>query len=177
MLQCASPAGHTGTEVSLIATLCYSAHTSYTNPCLDAILVVWGVFLYHFLTHFEGFLAFFGTAKVGDCQSTNGHKVKFPLTKSGLPSSKCERTKASAIFFSKLNFYKQSAVAGSSSCSCLGAVQSDEPNINDTPGLLLITCNSTDATFLPPQRITPCLQVTAILNFLDWLTRLSRFLH
>lgn len=107
----------------------------------------------------------------------NRHKEKFPLTKSELPSSGCERTKASAIFFFKLNFYKQSGVAGSSSCSCLGAVQSDEPNINDTPGLLLITRNSTDATFLPPQRITPCLQVTALLNFSDWLTRLSRFLH
>lgn len=109
----------------------------------------------------------------------NRHKEKFPpLTKSELPSSGLWAHKSFCnIFFFKLNFYKQSGVAGSSSCSCLGAVQSDEPNINDTPGLLLITRNSTDATFLPPQRITPCLQVTALLNFSDWLTRLSRFLH
>lgn len=164
-----------------MATLYYSVHTSYTNPCPDTIRAIWSVFLNLFLTDFEEvFMLFFGTVKVGDSQSTNSHKEKFPLTKSGLPSSECERAKASAIFFFfffKLNFYKQSGVAGSSSCSCLGAVQSDEPNINDTPGLLLITRNSTDATFLPPQRITPCLQVTALLNFSDWLTRLSRFLH
>lgn len=138
-----------------------------------------GLFFFTFFLDgfWRSFLAFFGTAKLVDSQGTNSHKEKFPMTKSGLPSSECERTKASAIFFSKLNFYKQSGVAGSSSCSCLGAVQSDEPNINDMPGLLLITRNSTDATFLPPQRITPRLQVTALLNFLDWLTRLSRFLH
>lgn len=162
-----------------MATLYYSVHTSSTNFCLDAILVVWGVFLYLFLTDYLFFYSFIFLArpKLVTVKVQTVTKKSFPLTKSGLPSSKCERTKALAIFFSKLNFYKQSGVAGSSSCSCLGAVQSDEPNINDTPGLLLITRNSTDATFLPPQRITPCLQVTALLNFLDWLTRLSRFLH
>lgn len=30
MLQCAPPAGRTGTEVSLMTTLYYSVHTSYT---------------------------------------------------------------------------------------------------------------------------------------------------
>lgn len=145
-------------------------------------LFAWGFFLDLFLTDFEEvifFFFFFWRGHRWRQSKYNRHKEKFPLTKSELPSSGCERTKASAIFFFffKLNFYKQSGVAGSSSCSCLGAVQSDEPNINDTPGLLLITRNSTDATFLPPQRITPCLQVTALLNFSDWLTRLSRSLH
>lgn len=74
-------------------------------------------------------------------------------------------TQASAIFF-ELNFYKQSGVMGRSSCSCLQAVPSDEPNINDTPGLLLITRNSTDATFLCPQRITLMLAGNRVIEFL-----------
>lgn len=43
---------------------------------------------------------------------------------------------------------------------------SDEPNINDTPGLLLITRNSTDATFLCPQRITLLLAGNRVIEFL-----------
>lgn len=82
----------------------------------------------------------------------------------------CQATNASAqkllkIFF-ELNFYKQSGVTGSSSRSCLLAVPSDEPNINDTPGLLLITRNPTDATFLCPQRITLMLAGNRVIEFL-----------
>lgn len=78
MLQCASPAGRTGTEVSLMTTLYYSVHTSNRNPCLDAIFVCLGFFLDLFLTDFEEviffFLFFSCAARVGDSQSTTDIK-------------------------------------------------------------------------------------------------------
>lgn len=44
-------------------------------------------------------------------------------------------------------------------CSCVRAVQSDEPNIYDTPvGLLLISGSSTDAIFFSPEKIALVLE-------------------
>lgn len=123
----------------------------------------WPFFVKPILTDFDSFI--FCVSRSWWQQTAAGTKKSSFWQKVGLPSHKCEHTKASAIFF-ELNFYKQSGVAGSSSRSCLQAVPSDEPNINDTPGLLLITCNSTDATFPCPQRITLMLAGNRVIEFL-----------
>lgn len=149
--------------------------SGYTNPCLSALFV-----LFFFKTYFDRFWQFiFWVSRRWWQQTAACTKKSSFRQKVGLPSHKCEHTKASAIFF-ELNFYKQSGVTGSR--EAVPVLVFRRCRLMSQTSMTHRGCSWSLAIrqmprFSAHRELHSCSQVTELLNFLDWLTHLSRFLH